>query len=88
MNRVGFLSRVVGVGGGVYRELLVVAESVDGALGDEPCMVDRAVVDHLHESFVFVRDGGVIDIDQSVRATGKQDITARWVILKLKNDHR
>lgn len=41
----------------------VVAEGVDGSLGEEAGVVHGAVVDDLDESFVFVGDGGVVDVD-------------------------
>lgn len=71
MHGLGLLCRVIRIGGRVDRELLVVAESVDGALGEEACVVDGAVVDDLYKSLVFVCDGRVIDVDESVRAAGK-----------------
>lgn len=66
----GFLCRVIGIGGRVDGELLIVAECVDSALGEKPCMVNGAVVDDLHEGLVLVCDGGVVDVDESVRAAG------------------
>jgi hypothetical protein len=71
MYGLGFLCRIIGIGGRVYGEMLIVAECVDGALGEEACVVDGAVVDDLHEGFVFVCDGSVVDINEAVRAAGK-----------------
>jgi hypothetical protein len=70
MHGLWFLGRIIGIGGWVYGELLVMAESVDGALGEEACVVDGAMVDNLHEGFVFVCDGRVVDVDESVCAAG------------------
>jgi hypothetical protein len=70
MHGLGLLCRIVGVGSRVDGELLVVAESVDGAFGEEACVVDGAVVDDLYEGLVFVYDGRVVDVDEAVRAAG------------------
>lgn len=63
MDGVGVFSWRVGVCGGVDGEGFVVAEGVDGSLGEEAGVVDGAVVDDLNESFVFVGDGCVVDVD-------------------------
>jgi hypothetical protein len=52
-------------------EVLVVAEGEDGALAQEPGVMDGAVVDDLYQGVVFVADGGVVDVDQSVCASGQ-----------------
>lgn len=44
-------------------------QGVDGALVDESGMVHGAVVDNLHQGFVFVCDGGIVDVDETVRAS-------------------
>lgn len=55
MHGLGLLLRLlVRIRGRVHRELLVVAQGVDGALGQESCMMYRAVVDDLHQRFVLV----------------------------------
>lgn len=63
MDRIGVFSWRVGVCGGVDGEGFVVAEGVDGSLGEEAGVVDGAVVDDLDESLVFVGDGCVVDVD-------------------------
>lgn len=59
---IGVCCRVDGKG-------LVVTQGVDGALVDESGMVHGAVVDNLHQGFVFVCDGGIVDVDETVRAS-------------------
>lgn len=66
MDGVGCVRRLVGVRRGVHGEGLVVAERVDGSVGEEACVVDGAVVDHLDQSVVLVCDLRVVDIDQPV----------------------
>jgi len=46
-------------------------------------MVDGSVVDHLDESVVFVCDGCVIDVDETVRASREEEVVTDWVELEL-----
>lgn len=62
---------------------LVVAERVDGVVGQESGTVDRAVVDHLQQHVVLVGDSRVVDVDKPVGAPGEQDMSAGGVELKL-----
>jgi len=81
LDRAGLLGLVVvRVRGRVDGEDFVVAEGVDGLLGQEPRVVDRAMVDHLDECVVLVGDGGVVDVDQAVGAAGQQDVVTGRVI--------
>lgn len=50
-------------------ECLVVTQGVDGALVDEAGVVHGAVVDDLHQGFVFVCDGCVVDVNEAIRAS-------------------
>lgn len=63
MHGLGLLRGIVWVRGWVHGEVLVVAESEDGALGQEAGMMNGAVVDHLHQGFVFVGYGRIVDVD-------------------------
>lgn len=73
----------VRVCGRVDGEGLVVAEGIDGGLGEEAGVVHGAVVDDLHQGVIFVADRCVVDVDQSVRAARKQDVGAARVELEL-----
>lgn len=70
MNRCRrFEGFVVWIGEGVDGEEFVVAEGVDGLLVEEACAVDGAVFDRLEACFVFVGDGGVVDVYEAVCAS-------------------
>lgn len=64
-------------------EDFVVTEGVDSFLGEEACMVHGAMVDYLDQRIIFLVDGRVVDVDESVRAPREQDVGAAWVVLKL-----
>ena len=66
----GFKGLVVGIGEGVDGEEFVVAEGVDGLVVEESCAVDGAVFDGLEACFVFIGDGGVVDVYEAVCASG------------------
>ena len=74
---------IVGVCCRVDGKDFVVAEGVDGVLGEESCVVHGPVVDYLDQGVVFVVDARVVNIDKPIRATREQDIGAAWVILEL-----
>lgn len=59
------------------------AQGVYGLLVEESGMVDGAVVDHLDESVVFVCDGCVVDVDETVCASGEEEVASGWVKLEL-----
>jgi hypothetical protein len=73
----------VRVCGRVDGESLVVAEGVDGGLGEEAGVVHGAVVDDLHQGVVFVVYRCVVDVDQSVRAARQEDVGAARMELEL-----
>jgi hypothetical protein len=54
----------------VHREVLVVAESKDGAIGKEAGMMYGAVVDDLHQGFVLVSYRCIVDVYEPIRAAG------------------
>ena len=51
------------------------------------CMVDRrSMVDDLVQCIFFFGYAGVIDIDQSVGAAGKEEVCLSWMVLNLQVD--
>jgi hypothetical protein len=62
MHGVGHLRGIVWVCSRVHREELVVAQGEDLAFREEACMMYGAMVDDLHEGFVFVGNCCVVDV--------------------------
>lgn len=50
----------------VQSKLFVVTGSVDFCIVEEACVMDGAVVERLDDHFIFIRDCGIADIDESV----------------------
>jgi hypothetical protein len=67
----GFLPRIVGIGGWMNRELFVMAQRKDSTLGQEASMMNRAMVDDLHQGVILVCHCCVIDINKPVSAARK-----------------
>jgi hypothetical protein len=70
LHGLGPFPRLVWVGSRVHREVLVVAESKDGAIGKEAGMMYGAVVDDLHQGFVLISYRCIVDVYEPIRAAG------------------
>lgn len=83
LNRLRLLRFLVWICSWVDRERLVMAQGVDGSLIDKAGTMHRAMVDHLHKSLVLISDRCIVDVNQAIGTSRKQDVVAVWVVLKL-----
>lgn len=64
------------------RKLLVMTQCVDCIFCKESSTVDRAMVDNLDQSIIFILNRRVEDADQAVCRAGKEPIRKSWVELQ------